>query len=451
MSKPQAKLRKRMGAKEKGAITLAVLLVISVALCVLSTSGMKLDKEGLYRLLPWVPTSAENWPEAISLGLDLRGGVYVEYQATRPEDTDDVTFNNLIESTMNVIGRRLTDQNYPEATVTKLGADGIRVEIPDVTDPNAVLDLIGSPAHMEFRDPNGNVFMTGQEVRSASVARNESNTALTDDYVVAFELTDEGAKIFGDMTSKSIGQNITIYLDDQLVTDATVRSAITGGRGQIEGGYTYEQARATAIQIQSGALPLTLTQQKVDTISATLGVDALETSLMAAGIGILLVMLIMMARYRLSGLVATWALIIYIILLFWFVAVLPGIQLTLPGIAGVILGIGMAVDANVVIFERFGEELAKGRPTKLAARAGFKNAFSAILDANVTTFIAAMVLLIFGTGSVRGFANTLALSVVCSLFTAVVVTRVLLMNMISLTDNKPALYTGKKLSKKEAH
>jgi protein-export membrane protein SecD len=252
------------------------------------------------------------------------------------------------------------------------------------------------------------------------------------------------------MTTANIGKNISIYLDGKQIMDATVKTAITGGSGEIQGNYTYEQARTLAIQIQSGALPLTLTQQKVDTISATLGVDALQSSLLAAGIGILLVMLIMIVRYRMSGVVASWALVLYIILLFWFIAILPGIQLTLPGIAGVILGIGMAVDANVVIFERFGEELAKGRSTKLAARAGFKNAFSAILDANVTTFIAAIVLMVFGTGSVRGFANTLALSVVCSMFTAVVFTRVLLMNFIGLIPQKPGLFSGNTLTKKEA-
>lgn len=187
----------------------------------------------------------------------------------------------------------------------------------------------------------------------------------------------------------------------------------------------------------------------MDTISATLGVDALQTSLLAAGIGILLVMFIIIFRYRLSGVAASWALVIYIILLFWLTAMLPGIQLTLPGIAGVILGIGMAVDANVVIFERFGEELRKGRPVKLAAKAGFKNAFSAILDANVTTMIAAIVLMIFGTGSVRGFANMLAMSVVCSMISAIIVTRVLLMNLIALIP-EGKLFTHAISSQKEA-
>ena len=442
MSKPQ-KTRKPMASRTKGAIVLCVMLCITVILGVLSVTGMALPPEGLYKLLPWVPTSAQHWPEAISLGLDLQGGV------TRPDDMDDSMYSYLVSSTMDVIRKRLTDKGFTEATVTQLGGDGIRVEIPSVTDPNAVLDLIGSPALLEFKSPEGETFMTGANVRNAYATTQSDNNSINNNFVVAFELDGEGTKLFGDMTSANIGKRISIYLDGQEIMSPTVNTAITEGRGIIEGNFTQEQAQSMAIQIQSGALPLTLTQQKVDTISATLGVDALQTSLTAAAIGILLVMLIMIIRYRLSGVVASWALILYIIILFWFVAMLPGFQLTLPGIAGVILGIGMAVDANVVIFERFGEELALGRNTKAAAKMGFKNAFSAILDANVTTLIAAIVLMLFGTGSVRGFANMLALSVVCSMFTAIIISRILLMNMINVVPGKPELFSAKAL-KKEA-
>ncbi|MBQ8080900.1 MAG: protein translocase subunit SecD [Clostridia bacterium] len=445
----KVKTRKKISAQGKGLITLAVFLVITVVLGVLSITGMVLPPDGLYKLLPWVPTNAANWPASISLGLDLRGGVYVEYQATRPEDTSDDMYAYLISSTMDVMRNRLTDQGYPEATVTQIDNDGIRVEIPDVTDPNAVLELIGTPALLEFKSPEGETFMTGANVKNAYPTQDTSNTTINNYYAVGFELDAEGTKLFADMTSASIGQQIAIYLDGTQIMAPTVNTAITEGSGIITGSFTQEQAQALAIQIQSGALPLTLTQQKVDTISATLGVDALQTSLTAAAIGILLVMLIMIVRYRLSGVVASWALILYIIILFWFVAMLPGFQLTLPGIAGVILGIGMAVDANVVIFERFGEELALGRQTKAAAKMGFKNAFSAILDANVTTLIAAIVLMVFGTGSVRGFANMLALSVVCSKFTAIVISRVLLSSFINVIPNKPELFSAKAL-KKEA-
>ncbi len=449
MSK-KAKTRKPVTAKTKGLITLCVMCVLTICLGVLSVNGIdKLPTNPLYRLLPWVPTDANNWPQSISLGLDLRGGVFVEYQAERPEDTDDNMFNYLITSAMDIMRTRLTEKGYPEATVTQLGADGIRVEIPDVHDPNAVLELIGKAANLEFRTPEDETFMTGKHVKRAYPTTNSDSSSLSQEYVVAFELNDEGTKLFAEKTKEYLNQKIGIYLDDEMIMNPTVNTPITEGKGIITGGFTQESANALAIQIQSGALPVHLTQQKVDTISATLGVDALQTSLMAAGIGILLVMLIMIIRYRLSGVVASWALVLYIIILFWFVAMLPGFQLTLPGIAGVILGIGMAVDANVVIFERFGEELALGRYTKAAARMGFKNAFSAILDANVTTLIAAIVLMVFGTGSVRGFANMLALSVVCSMFTAIVISRILLMNLINVIPDQPSLFSAKAL-KKEA-
>ena len=448
MSK-QPKTHKTMTSRNKGLIVLCVMCVLTVGLGILSVTGIdRIGTDGLYKLLPWVPTDASNWPQSISLGLDLRGGVYVEYQATKPEDYDDQLFSYNLTSTMDVIRKRLTEKGYPEATVSQIDADGIRVEIPDVSDPNAVLKLIGSPALLEFRSPEGETFMTGAQVKNA-YPTTQNGTSIGNTYVIAFELNAEGTKLFADMTTKSVGKSISIWLDGTQIMNPTVNTPITEGRGIIEGSFTQEQAQEIAIQIQSGALPLTLTQQKVDTISATLGVDALQTSLLAAGIGILLVMLIMIIRYRLSGVVASWALVLYIIILFWFVAMLPGFQLTLPGIAGVILGIGMAVDANVVIFERFGEELALGRYTKAAARMGFKNAFSAILDANVTTMIAAVVLMIFGTGSVRGFANMLALSVVCSMFTAIVISRILLLNMINVVPDKPQLFSAKAM-KKEA-
>ena len=224
------------------------------------------------------------------------------------------------------------------------------------------------------------------------------------------------------------------------MVDATVQNAIMDGHGVITGSYDLDQATSIAAKIQSGALPLELTQQKVDKVSATLGQDAVSSSVRAALIGILLIMLLMIVRYRLNGLIASWALTIYTILLFLLIALFH-IQLTLPGLAGVVLGIGMAVDANVIIFERFNEEIRKGRSAKAAVRAGFKNAMSAILDANVTTLIAAIVLLFYGTGSIQGFAKTLLLGVVVSMFTAVMVTRFLMNRFVNAGATKTSLYT----------
>ena len=435
--------RKRTGGKTRSIIALSVVLVLTVVLAVVGVTGMPLDARGLYKLKPWLPTTnAENWPTALSLGLDLRGGVYVEYSAKAPADTD-ASFDSLMEGTIGVIQQRLTDKGYAESTVQRIGSDGIRVEIPDVTDPSAVLDLIGSPAKLEFKNPQGEVFMDGSMVQTATYYYSEG------DHQVAFTLTDEGAKIFAEVTAASIGQRIAIYLDDVELIAPTVQSAITGGSGVINHMESAEYAKTIAAKIQSGALPLELTQQKVDTVSATLGDDALATSVLAAIIGILLVMLVMIVRYRLNGVVASWALCIYIITLFFLLAVIPGIQLTLPGLAGIVLGIGMAVDANVIIFERFNEEIRRGRPAKAAVRMGFKNAMSAILDANVTTLIAAVVLMFFGTGSIQGFAKTLLLGVLVSMFTAVVVTRFLMKNIVNLGATNTKLFAAVKAVKEE--
>lgn len=420
------KAKKRKNGKLSAIVMLSVLLVLTIVVGIVGVTGMPLDSRGLYRLAGWLPTTnADNWPSVLSLGLDLRGGVYVEYSAAVPGETE-ASFDSLVEGTISVIQARLTDKGYTEANVQRIGTDGIRVEIPDTDDPQAVLDLIGTPAKLEFLDPQGNVFMDGSMVKTASYYYAEG------DHQVAFELNDEGAKIFAQVTANSIGQVIAIHLDGEELIAPTVENAITGGSGVINNMGDAETATNIAAQIQSGALPLDLTQQKVDTVSATLGTDALSTSVLAGIIGILLIMLVMVVRYRLNGAVASWALCIYIIILFFLLAVIPGIQLTLPGLAGIVLGIGMAVDANVIIFERFNEELRAGRAIRAAMRTGFKNAMSAILDANVTTLIAAIVLMFFGTGSIQGFAKTLLLGVVTSMFTAVVVTRFLMKQVINL-------------------
>ncbi len=436
----RAKLNKRTAS----VVMLCAALVLTLAVGFLGLNGTWLDSRGLYKLLPWLPTTdVENWPQAISLGLDLKGGVYVEYEATMSEEmeAEGFDFGNLLDSTMGVISKRLTEKGYPEATVSQLGNSGIRVEIPAVTDPAAVLDLIGSPAKLEFVDPQGNVFMEGRHLQAAT-------PTVDDNYqpAISFKLTSEGGQLFGDMTAECIGQAITITLDGETLMSPTVNEAIYGGQVLVTGSFTADEAENIALMLQSGALPLDLRQDKLDTISATLGVDALATSVKAAIIGILLVMLFMIIRYRLCGVVASWALCIYIILVFLFLAVVPGVQLTLPGIAGIILGIGMAVDANVVIFERVKEEVAEGRPMIHAVRIGFKNALSAVIDANVTTIIAAVVLLAFGTGSVQGFATTLLIGVITSMISAILVTRFLLTRFVRVIDN-PKLYVAVKEAK----
>lgn len=438
--------RVKLSKRTSAIIALSIALVASILFCMLGAFGMNLDNRGLYRVSHWLP-NANNWPPVIALGLDLQGGVYVEYESKLPSSMEDKGYNYdlLLENTMSIMQTRLTDRGFTEATVVRSGATGIRVEIPDVSDPNQILNLIGSAAKLEFVDPDGNVFMEGNSLETAYAGKDENSAPC-----IYFTLNGEGAQIFGDMTAKSIGKSISIQLDGEEIMTATVNTAIYGGSGIITGVGTQERAETIALQIQSGALPLELSQQKVDTISATLGKDALSTSITAAIIGIALVMLIMVIRYRMMGVVADWALCLYIVLLFFFIAIIPGIQLTLPGIAGVILGIGMAVDANVVIFERVKEEVAQGRPIVFSVRNGFKNAMSAILDANVTTLIAAAVLLIFGTGSIRGFAITLLLGVITSMISAIFFTRFLLTRFVRIWQ-KPGLYVAAKATQaKEA-
>ena len=357
------------------------------------------------------------WGDAISLGLDLRGGVYTVYQA---EDNGDPDFDTKMESTVSILTSRLTRQGFTEATVTRQGSDRIRVEIPNVSDPNQILTIIGTPAQLYFVDEDGNNLMEGSMVKNAQAAQDQDGKPC-----IAFELTDEGAKIFAEATAANLGKTISITLDGETISRATVNTVIAGGKGEITGNFTADEAKNLATLILSGALPLNLTQLEVSAISATLGVEALDRAIQAGVIGVILVMLFMLFRYRLCGLVADIALTIYIMIVVLLLA-LTGAQLTLPGVAGIILGIGMAVDAHVVIFERIREEVKVGRPIGSAVRKGFSNALSAIIDSNVTTIIAAVVLYAFGTGSVRGFALTLGIGVATSLFTAVFVTHKLL-------------------------
>ena len=431
--------KRRAGGKTGAIVALCVVLVLTIALGVIGLTGMSIPPRGLYKIQSWLPTwRSANWPASLPLGLDLRGGMYVEYSGKAPEGST-ANFDELVEGTMSIIRTLLSDKGFNEANVQRIGTDGIRVEIPDVQD-DTVLDLIGAAAKLEFKNPSGETLMTGDMVRTATYYYSDG------DHQIAFTLTDEGSKLFADVTAANIGKTIAIYLDGEQLIAPTVQSAITNGSGVINGLGSAERATTIAAKIQSGALPLELTQQKVDKVSATLGQDAVSTSVKAAVIGIFLIMVLMIVRYRLNGLIASWALTIYTILLFMLIALFH-IQLTLPGLAGVVLGIGMAVDANVIIFERFNEEVRKGRSVKAAVRAGFKNAMSAILDANVTTLIAAVVLLIFGTGSIQGFAKTLLLGVVVSMFTAIMVTRFLMNRFVNAGATNIALYTRVKAEK----
>ena len=407
--------------------SLITLIVILLIICIGSFLGINGFGKG--KMINYL----KPWGEAISLGLDLRGGVYTVYQA---DDPSVENFDEKMNSTVNILISRLTRQGFTEATVTRQGTDRIRVEIPNVQDPNQILSIIGTPALLQFVDENGTVLMEGSMVQNAAAAQDENGQPC-----VSFELTDEGSKLFAEATANNLGKTISITLDGETISAPRVNSVIAGGRGEITGNFTAAEAQSLATLILSGALPLNLTQLEVSAISATLGVEALDRAVKAGLIGVILVMVFMLLRYRIMGVVADLALTLYVMIVVLLLA-LTGAQLTLPGVAGIILGIGMAVDANVVIFERIKEEMRLGRPLDSSISKGFDRALTAIIDANVTTVIAAIVLYAFGTGSVRGFALTLGIGVVTSMFTAIFITHRLLDVFVGLGIKNEKLYIG---------
>ena len=418
---------KDMKAKRKSLIAICVTVVLVALIALLGIFGMNIPGTK-YRVMAL--------SEKISLGLDLRGGIYAVYQG----DTSAEDFNAKMDSTVTIMRNRLTNEGYTEANITRQGEDRIRIEIPDVDDPNQILEIVGTPAHLEFIAPDGSVVIEGKDVVEAAALSDNSNGGL--EYMVRLKLTDEGSKSFADATAANVGQAITIKLDDTVISSPRVQSAIPEGSDAfITGNFEAQEALTLAGLITSGALPLDIEMLEVSAISATLGVDALHYSLIAGIIGVCLVMLFMILRYRLPGLMSCISLSAYIVIVFFAVALIPGVQLTLPGIAGILLGVGMAVDANVIIFERFRDEVNAGRSIESAAERGFHNALSAIIDSNITTIIAGIVLMYFGTGSIKGFAITLTIGVVTSLITSVIVTRYLMRACVKLGFKKSA-YAG---------
>lgn len=409
-------------SKRKSIIFLSIVLVLIVLISFLGINGLAI---GRYDILPLT--------NSVQLGLDLRGGVYALYEA---QNTDIDNFNDKMSAAMDILRKRLDGQGYTEATIAREGDARIRVEIPEVDDPNAVLDIIGKPALLQFIGPDGAVIMEGKDI---SYARATTLDGSGNQPIVQFELKDEGAKAFAKATAKFIGQIISIQLDGKEISSPEVQGVIPSGNGYIEGMESIDAAKELAMLIESGALPIELEQLQAKTISATLGVDALRTSLLAGLIGIIALFIFLIVFYRLTGFLTDIALMIYIIIVIYVIAIF-GVQLTLPGIAGIILGIGMAVDANVIIFERIKEELRTGKSFRASIDSGFKKAFVTILDANITTLIAAFVLMYFGTGQIKGFAYTLAIGIIASMFTALVVTRQLLRGFLALNIKNPKLY-----------
>lgn len=394
---------KKKNLKARSALILVIVLIASIACGYIAKIGIGKGKVG----------SAQN----IDLGLDLAGGVSITYeiQAENPTDTE-------IKDTVYKLQKRVEGYST-EAEVYREGEKRINVEIPGVTNANEILEALGKPGSLSFQTEDGTEVVTGSNVKTAEPAQTEENGITS--YVVNLSFDKDGTEKFADATTNNVGKRIQIIYDGETISAPTVNEAITGGECTISGMESYEAANELATTIRIGSLPLELKEMRSNVVGAKLGQDAIRTSLTAAAIGLALICVFMLFAYRIPGLCACIALIDYVILT---LLALNGFNatLTLPGIAGILLSIGMAVDANVIIFTRIKEELTAGRSVQNAIKTGFSKAFSAIIDGNITTLIAAIVLWVKGSGTVKGFAQTLGIGILLSLFTALVLTRLLL-------------------------
>lgn len=391
--------------KRKSAIIFTIFVIAIISLAFLGFRGLKI---GGYEF--------KSFDKVITKGLDLQGGVSVlmEIQDENIEKED-------LEKTRQLLSLRVNKLGVAETTVVTEGDRKIRVDIPGAFDSSDIVNSLTKSGVLEFKDTSGNVVLEGKDIEKATaVLDNQTNKP-----VVSLELTSEGKDKFAEATGNNIGKNISIFMDEEEISSPVVESKITDGKAVISGSGSIEESQELAGLINSGALPVSLKAVSVKTVGAQLGAEALPNSLKAGAVGIVIIFIFMIVVYRVPGIMACIALILYsTLLLLIFVEV--GATLTLPGIAGFLLTIGMAVDANVLIFERMREELSRGISIKSAVKKGFENASSSIIDSNVTTIIAGLVLYFLGTGAVKGFAVTLMIGIVVSMFTALVVTKALI-------------------------
>ena len=376
--------------------------------------------------------------KSIRQGLDLQGGTHIVMQA---EDTpENKVTPEAVTQVIAIMQKRINEMGLTEPIIQREGANRIIIELPGEKDPKKAIETIGKTAVLQFKDEDGNVALTGEDLKTAQ-EQMDSNSR---NPVVALQFTDEGGKKFAKLTADNIGRKIGIYLDGKLLTDPVVNEEIDGGSAVITGQRSLEEAKNLAILLRSGALPVKVSVMEVRTVGPSLGQDSKDKSVMAFTIGLSLTVLFMLAMYRMAGFVADTALLVYVLILLGILSALKA-TLTLPSIAGVILSIGMAVDANILIFERFKEEIAAGKVLRLAVQAGFKRAFTTIFDANMTVIITSAILFFLGSGTVKGFAFTLGLGVAVSMFTAITVSRTLLMLLIDASwIHNPWWFGGKR-------
>lgn len=371
----------------------------------------------------------------IKLGLDLAGGVSITYQAVEENPTAEAMADTRYKLQQRV-------QNYStEAEVYQEGSNRINIDIPGVSDANAILEDLGKPGSLLFTDENGQVILTGDQVASAKAGIVDQNGMKA--YIVSLTFTEEGTKAFAEATTANVGKRIAIIYDGMVYSNPVVREAITGGQCQIDGMTDYDEAENLASTIRIGSLSLELEELRSNVVGAKLGQEAISTSLKAGAIGFAIVALFMLIVYLIPGLAAVLALTLYVGVILILLSAFE-VTLTLPGIAGIVLSVGMAVDANVIIFTRIKEEIGLGKTVKSAIKTGFAKALSAIVDGNITTLIAAAVLYLRGSGTVKGFATTLAIGIVLSMVTALFVTKGALYSLYNLGFEDPKFYGVKK-------
>lgn len=415
-----------MNSKVKGFLQILLILLVTAAMGVVAYVGI-----GQGHAL-----SAKN----IRLGLDLAGGVSVTYEATKENPTA-----REMDDTVYKMQKRVENEST-EASVYQEGSNRVTVDVPDVDDPQAVLDKLGKAGALEFvmlsdctidektkeaTYDKDKVLLDGSMISDAEATTQQQSSGANEN-VVKITFTGKGAKKFGEVTSENVGANLTIVYDGKEVSSPTIQTAITDGVAIVSGSFEkFSDAEDMAATLRIGALPLELKNIRSNIVGAKLGITSLETSLIAGVIGLILVILFMIVMYRIPGVAASLALVLYVAATLLALNGL-NVTLTLPGIAGVILAIGMAVDANCIIFTRIREEIATGKTVRSSIKIGFEKALSAIIDGNVTTLIAAVVLYIKGSGTVMGFAQTLAIGIILSMFTAIFITRWLLYGFVSL-------------------
>ncbi len=360
---------------------------------------------------------------SIRQGLDLQGGTHVVLEGvdTPQAKVNDDAMNRVVK----IMENRVNAMGLTEPIIQREGQRRVIVELPGVKNPDKAINILGKTAMLEFRDEDGNTVLTGTDLKDAREETDQQGQNL-----VSLEFSPEGAKKFAKLTEENVGRTISILLDGKVLTAPRVNEPITGGKAVITGNRSLEEAHNLALLLRSGALPVKVKIIETRTVGPTLGQDSKDKSEFAFTIGVGAVVLFMLFFYRVSGFIADISLMAYVLILLFALKMLNA-TLTLPGIAGIILSVGMAVDANVLIFEHFKEEIRSGKTLRWAMDSGFKRAFTTIFDSNLTTIIAAVVLFFFGTGPIRGFAITLGLGVILSMFTAITMTQYLLKWLIA--------------------